>query len=221
MINKLKHKQFEKLYDKSRFAYHKDGYEIVVSEEEMMIQLSNNSIHNNLLMLLIYGRDLQNFETRLTRASLKFEQIGRFVYCSSDFKAVKPSADVYMKELFEGYYETLEEVKERIESIKREVVSLKAANSVYKKLMFIAGLCCLIMSDTYEIWPEHTYRCFIEYAIDNDIKYTEKFSIAEKFLKQNSDSQNKRLLALEGLPKEFRQKVFSEGIGEYYESIWR
>lgn len=198
---------------------HHHCFEIVVSEEELLIQLSYFRKHDNLMKLLVYGRELPDFETRLIRASLKFEFIGNFVYAVNDCETRKPQAEVYMKELFQWHYENVDEVKTSIEAIIGESVSDEFAKKIFRKLVFVINTCCPMMSDTFEIWWEHTYRCFIEYAIDNDdFNFPDKCSILNLFPKVPSCG-SLRSFALEGLPEEFKDKVCHEDYKKNYDSI--
>lgn len=195
---------------KSGNIYHHHSFQIVVSKKELMIQLRDCDIHDNLMKLLIYGRDLSDFETRIVRASLKFEFIGDLTYPADDFNFDKPHPKIYMKELFQGRYETIEEVKERIEAITGEPVSDEFAKRIFRKLVFIINTCCLVMADPSEIWQEITYRCFIEYAIDNDnFDFPDKCSIVKLFpkIRQCGCLRN---LALENMPQDFVNKVCHE-----------
>lgn len=204
---------------KNDSVYHRHCFEVVVPEEELMLQLRYFRKHDNLMKLLVYGRMLSDFEIRLMRASLKFELIGNFVYPVNNCKIQKPHAKVYMKELFQGFYETADEVRDQIEAITGEFVSEEFTKKVFRKLAFIINTCCPMMSDTFEIWPEHTYRCFIEYAIDNDdFNFPDNCSISKLF-PETPCYGSLRTFVLEGMPEDFVKKVCHDKYDDCYEHI--
>lgn len=148
--------------------YHDHCWEIVVSKKELLIQLAECSIHDNLLKLLIYGKENKDYEQLLLLTSLKFEFLGSLVYPVNKAKTTKPPLKTYIRELFQGSYESPDEVKDSIRKITGSESSNEFARLVFRKLMFVIYTCVPCMADTDELWWMHTYRCFLEYAIEHD-----------------------------------------------------
>lgn len=220
ILRKLKRKRYINRIIENGSIYHKHNNQIVVPKNELLIQLRESDTHDNLMKLLIFGRQLHDFETRLVRASLKFEFIGSLTYPDDIFRCYKPHPKVYMKELFQGSYETISEVKERIEALTGEPVSDEFAKRIFRKLVFVINTCCPIMADTFEIWEEHTYRCFIEYAIDNnDFDFSDKCSIRTLFPDDIPYSGSLRSFVLKGLPYIFVKNVCHENYNTFYDNI--
>lgn len=204
----LRRKRSEKLMKTSGQNYHRHLWEIVVSENELLIQLQQSNIHDNLLCLLIYGKSLPDFETRLMRAALKFEFLGSLVFPIDETNTDKPPANVYVRELFQARYESLNEVKERIKNIIDAPVCEELAQKVFRKLIFVINTCCLLMAETCEIWWEETYRSFIEYAIEHDAyEFPNKDNIWKAFPKDIPHRDCIRSFLLAKMPDDFVENV--------------
>ena len=93
---KLRRKRIDRHLQESGYSYHHHCWEIVVSENELLIQLQECDIHTNLLNLLIYGKSLPDYETRLMRAALKFEFLGSLVFPLNEKDTEKPPAHMYV-----------------------------------------------------------------------------------------------------------------------------
>ena len=165
---KLRLFRFDRKKKKTGGIYHHHFHEIVVTKEELSIQLHIANNHDNLLKLLIYGKSLRDYDVRLTRAALKFAFLGSLVYPEGDGKTNKPKSSVYVYRLFQEGSETFDEVKDRISLITQQTVSDESARKIFRKLVFVINTCCPIMADVSEIWWEDTYRHLIEYAVEND-----------------------------------------------------
>ena len=153
---------------KSGYIYHHHCWEIVVSKKELMIQLAECSIHDNLLKLLIFGKENEDYEQLLLLTSLKFEFLGSLVYPVNKAKTTKPPLKTYIRKLFQGSYESPDEVNDSIRKITGSEGSNEFARLIFRKLMFAIYTCVPCMADTDELWWVHTYRCFLEYAIEHD-----------------------------------------------------
>lgn len=64
----------------TRMVKHMHYNEIVVSKEELIYQLGDSNCWDNLLQLLIYGREHPNFEQLIILTALKCEFLGSLVY---------------------------------------------------------------------------------------------------------------------------------------------
>lgn len=205
---KLRHERIDKLMKTSGRNYHHHCWEIVVSENELFIQLEECAIQTNLLHLLVYGKYLPDYEIRLMRAALKFEFLGNLVFPVDEKKTDKPPVKVYVRELFQGRYESLEEVKDEIQRIMDTPVSDEFAKKIFRKLAFVINTCCPLMAETCEIWWEETYRLFIEYAIEHDdFDFPEEDDIWKTFPKDIPQRGSKRSFLLRKMPEDFGEKV--------------
>ena len=93
---KLRRKRIDKWLQASGRHYHQHCWEIVVSENELLIQLQECCHQTNLLTLLVYGRSLKDYQIRLMRVALKFEFLGSLVFPLGKKRTGKPP--------FAGYY---------------------------------------------------------------------------------------------------------------------
>ena len=101
----------------------------------------------------------------LTIVSLYLERLSCFVFTEDDHAAIKPPADVYKRELFETYGETVEEIKRFIPKPDEE----SEPQSVHKTLWQIADVVCPMMACRSE-------QAFVQeyaYAIDYVIQHTD------------------------------------------------
>ncbi len=205
---KLRRKRIDRLMKTSARNYHHHCWEIVVPENELLIQLQECAIQTNLLHLLIYGKSLPDYETRLMRAALKFEFLGSLVFPLDEKNPGKPPAKVYVRELFQGRYESLDEVKEEIQKIMGATVADEFAKKVFRKLAFVINTCCPLMAETHEIWWEETYRMFIEYAIEHDdFDFPYEDNIWRTYPKDIPQRGCIRSFLLEKMPADFVDKI--------------
>ena len=208
--SKLKRRRLKKEMVTTGQGYHHHCWEIVVSESELLLQLQTCDTHNNLLSLLVYGKMLPDYELRLMRAALKFEFLGSFVFPVNEQDTEKPSAKVYVKELFQCSYETVDEVKLQIERLKDHPVSDEFAKKIFRKMVFVINTCCPLMADTFEIWWENTYRCFIEYAIEHDdFDFPNEDNIWKLYPKDIPKQGSIRSFILNKMPADFAKKVIN------------
>jgi len=209
-IRKLRRKRIDRQLQAKGRHYHHHCWEIVVSENELLIQLQECDNHTNLLNLLVYGKSLPDYETRLMRAALKFEFLGSLVFPCGEKKTNKPPVEVYVHELFGGSYESLEEVKDEIQRIVSTSVSDEFAGKVFRKLAFVINTCCSLMAQTAEIEWEGVYRTFIEHAIEHDdFDLPEKDSIWKTFPKDIPRKGCVRRYWFRKMPEDFVEKVIS------------
>ena len=143
---------------------HRHYMEIIVSKKEMLEQLRSFAEQDNLLKLLIYGKEISDYELLLQKISLKFELIGSFVY-KSEGKTKKFLKKIYQRILFDDRYETFDEVKTQVERICQKQVGDEIVWMVFAKLQFFAETVCRFLADK-ECWWEDTYRAIIEYTMD-------------------------------------------------------
>ena len=205
---KLRRLRIDRHLQESGYKYHHHCWEIVVSENELLIQLQECDIHTNLLKLLIYGKSLPDYETRLMRAALKFEFLGSLVFPINEKDIEKPPAKIYVYELFQGHYESMDEVKDEIQRIMGTSVSDEFAKKIFRKLVFVINTCCPMMAETFEIWWENTYRLFIEYAIEHDdFSFAEEDNIWKTYPKDIPENGCIRSFILKSLPDDFADKV--------------
>lgn len=199
--------------EKTGRVYHHHWQDIIVTRKELLIQLRDADCHDNLLTLLIYGRSLPDYEVRLTRAAIKFEFLGSLQFPVGDSGTSKFKSSVYVKELFQGRYETIDEVKERIYWITKREVSDEFAKRIFRKLVFVINTCCPLMAEVSEVWWGGTYRELIEYAIGNDsFPFPEGDNIIKLF-PRNVPRYQTRTHILSQLPENLAHRiVYGESI---------
>lgn len=208
---KLRRKRVDRRLKRSGWIYHHHYFEIVVSENELLIQLAHSNIHTNLLHLLMFGKELPDYELRLMRATLKFEFLGSLVFPVDSESTGKPPLKVYIRNLFESFYETADEIKEHIERIVGNSVTDEFARKIFRKLCFIIYTCCPLMADASEIWWEPTYRVFLEFAIENDtFPFPAADSIWDAYPKDLPKDESLCSFLLAKLPPNFTEKVIYE-----------
>ena len=199
---------------KNGYIYHRHCWEIVVSKKEMMIQLDECSQQDHLLRLLVYGKEQPDYERLLLLVSLKFGFLGSLVHPVSKTKTEKPPLRTYISRLFEGFYETPAEVKAHIEQLTGSSISEDDAQKVFRKLLFVIYTCCPCMADSCEIWWSDTYRCFLEYAVEQDtFPYPAcgaANSIWDAMPKSLPRYGNKRNFVLDHSPAELRMRVIQD-----------
>lgn len=119
----------------------------------------------------------------------------------------KPPVKIYIKELFEGSYETKDEVKEHIGRLTQCPVSDEFAHAVFRKLLFVIYSCCSLMAEQGEVWWATTYRNFIEYAVEHDdFDLPECQNIWKIYPRMASLGRRQRSALLRSMPKEFVEK---------------
>ena len=207
---------------KTGWVYHEHSEETVVSKKEYYIQLSNFSRQDNLIDLLLHGKNHPNYDILLTLVSMKFEYLGSLVFPVSYKKAAKASTKTYVYELFKGFYETPDQVRAHLGYANRDIhghpidikenpVSDETVDRVFRKLLFVVGTCCPCMADSVEFWRWNTYRGFLEYAIEHD-----NFSFFAPCAARNimqaipeglPAKGNKRSYVLGLVPDELKEKV--------------
>lgn len=189
-------------------SFHHHCWEIVVSENELLIQIQEYDNQTNLLHLLVYGKDLPDYEARLMRAALKFEFLGSLVFPVDEKNTDKPLAKVYVRELFQGFYESFDEVKDEIQKMMNVPITDEFAKKIFRKLVFVINTCCPMMAETFEIWWKGTYRMFIEYAIEhNNFDFADEDNIWKSYPKDIPQKDHIRSFLLKGMPDDFVEKV--------------
>lgn len=190
--------------------YHHHMNEIVVSKRELRNQLLYGCVDywQTLLRLLTYGKDCPDYETTLLVVSLKFWHLGRLVYPKNKVDSDKLDHKDYAYWLFQGQYETFDEVKEHIGRFHKESVSDELARLVFQKLLFVINTCCPLMADKSEVWCYHTYYSFIEYAIEHDdLGIPECDNMWDAYPKRGIPRGSVRSYLLKNMPEEFAEKV--------------
>ena len=122
----------------------------------------------------------------------------------------------YIRELFQGYYETVDEVKEHVERLTGTTVDNEYARSVFRKLIFVIYTCCPLMADSSEVWWEDTYQPIIEYAAESDgFNFPDCSNIWDAFPDRwrNYEMWQTRKIVLDTLPEDVAQKII-KGIRE-------
>ena len=151
------------LGNKKEYAHH-HLTEIILSKEEYEYQIASFCDWSNLLRLLMYGKELPDYEALLQKVSARLEVIGNFVYADENTGTAKAPAEFYQKRLFEACYEDYDETKERIEHICGFSVTEEDARKIYEKLRFLTDNFCPLLTDE-EIWWAGSYSVLIEYAV--------------------------------------------------------
>lgn len=142
--------------------------ELVVTKNELIHQLSLHDRHYDLLKLLIHGKDLQNYDICLMKASMKYGFLSSLVYRGSRNSNKKPPIKHYVREVFQGGYENYDEVKEKAEYILEQEISDKWAKQIFKKYLFAMTWLCQLMAFPNEIMYACYHKIVIEYAIEHD-----------------------------------------------------
>lgn len=205
---KFRRKRMDRFLKETGYNYHHHCWEIVVPENELLVQLQECSPQDNLMKLLIYGKSLPDYETRLMRVALKFEFLGSLVFPINEKDTDKPPTKIYVRELFQGSYESLDEVKDEIQRIMNTSVSHEFAKRIFRKLIFVITTCCPMMAETFEIWWEGTYRMFIEYAIEHeDFEFADVDNIWKACNKEIPKKCCIRSFLLNSMPDDFVKKV--------------
>lgn len=199
---------------KRGYIYHHHCWEIVVSKKELMIQLEECSQQDHLLRLLVFGKEQPDYERLLLLVSLKFEFLGCLVHPVSKTKTEKPPLKAYISRLFEGFYETPAEVKAHIEQLTGSSISEDDAQKVFRKRLFVVYTCCPCMADSCEIWWSETYRCFLEYAVEQDTFHYPACEAANSIWNAMPKGLprygNKRSFVLNHVPPDLRMRVINE-----------
>lgn len=154
---------------KKRMNLKASYYELIMnSKDEMLYQLDECGLQENLLKLLFYGKELKEYQELLLQVSIKYEFLGRMTYIMEGRGIMKPEYDEYAHYLVEGFQESVEEVRWRLESLAGEKVSCDTAKRIFMKFMFVMKTIIPCMALNGErIYTEH-YRIIIEYAIEHD-----------------------------------------------------
>lgn len=201
----------------SGWLYHKHVDEIVVTKNELLIQLGiADDWDDSLIALLAYGKKLPNYETSLLLVSLKMEFLGSFVYSVDRKRATKPPVKTYVHKLFEGSYETPDEVRDHLRIIGINPTD-ENVQCVFRKLLFVVGTCCPCMADSVELWRNDTYRCFVEYAIEQN-----DFSFFSPCAAQNIVNAIPRDLPVFGSKRSHIMKLVPDDLDQQiYHSTWK
>ena len=200
---------------------HEHYNEIVVSRDELIYQLSDSSCWDNLLQLLMYGKEHLDFERLITLTALKCEFLGSLMYSDGLDNHVKPPIETYLHELFESEYADVDELTERVRDIQRNNLirfnlSPDDANLLYRKLLFVIYTCVPCIADATEIWWAGTYRHFIEYAIDYDsfsyprTESDKLYGIVDYNTPELSKWDDKRGYVLEHIPESLRSIIIEK-----------
>lgn len=208
----------DRMNQTTRMMKHMHYNEIVVSKEELIYQLGDSNCWDNLLQLLIYGREHQSFEQLITLTALKCEFLGSLVYSDGSDTHRKPLIEIYPHELFEIGYADADELTEyvrdiKINSLSQPDISLDDAGLLYRKLLFVIYTCVPCIADETEVWWACTYRYFIEYAIENDsFNYPQTngfkmYGIVDYNTPELSKRADKRNYVLEHIPDSLRSII--------------
>lgn len=170
LLRRLKYKwRTHKSPYKKRMNLQASYYELIMSsKEEVLYQLDECGRQENLLKLLFYGKELKEYQELLLQVSMKYEFLGRMTYVFEGRGIMKPEYDEYAHYLVEGFQESVEEVRWRLESLTGEIVGCDTAKRIFMKFMFVMKTIIPCMALNRErIYTEH-YRMIIEYAVEND-----------------------------------------------------
>lgn len=168
LIKVIRHQLIKQWNIRTGYVYHQHSRGIVVSKDEALIQLRKYSLQDDLIKILVYEKTVPEYELSLLRIAMRYEFLGSLIYPVTKRKTEKFSEKVYVKELFQGFYESIDEVKEHVEWELREKASDEFVRKIFRKLTFIISQCCFLMAQKSEIWGEGKYRDVIEYAVEND-----------------------------------------------------
>lgn len=170
LLRRLRYKwRTRKTPYKKRMNLKAGYYELIMSsKDEVLYQLDMCGLQENLLKLLFYGKEWKEYQALLLQVSMKYEFLGRMTYVMEGRGIRKPECDEYAHYLVEGFQESVDEVRWRLESLTEDMVSSDAVRRVFLKFMFVMKTIIPCMALTGErIYAEH-YRIIIEYAIEND-----------------------------------------------------
>lgn len=154
--------------------YHRHFHQIVVSRRELIYQLKSCWNQEDILRLLIYGRELPEYDMYLQKVSCRFEVIGSMVYPVAGFKTSKPGSKEYSRYLFDLYCDSGEEMSLRME----EIAGIKATGDevalTCRRYRLIASECSRLLSQRNEIAWASEYAAVIDYALTvypDNLKY--------------------------------------------------
>ena len=148
-------------------SHHHFG-ELVVTKNELIYQLSQHDRHNDLIKLLIFGKELHDYDICLMKASIKYGFLSSLVYRGSRTSNNKPPIKHYVRYVFEGGYENYDEVKENAEALYGKELSDEDAKRIFRKYLFAMIWLCQLMAFENEIMWSCYHKIVIEYAIEHD-----------------------------------------------------
>lgn len=179
LCKNLKSARLEKKHIKSGRIYHKHYYQIIVSKEELEIQLRKADHNDNLLYCLAFGKERLDYERRLLLASLKFQFIGSLFYSvhlrnssgETEYCTAKLPIRFYEK-MFDGDMDTLDEAEDWL--IRHEVKVI-TAEKLLRKYNAVKTYCIRMLTSELETYFAGEYRSIIDYIANHeDINLTFK-----------------------------------------------
>lgn len=145
---------------------HDELYQIILSKKELYYQLDRFCLHDNLIKLFSVTVDSEEYRRLLTIVSVKLELIGSFNYVSKargEKELRKPPENTY-KSLFDGYCESIDECKYRIQS-DDEVL----AEKIFNKYKAIKYYCVKMLATTSEQNYAAEFAGILDYVAKNDV----------------------------------------------------
>lgn len=169
-------KKLKKLYrNKQKInngqIYHEHYFQIIVSKEELKIQLHQANHNTNLLCCLAFGKTHPNYEQWLLLSSIKFQFLGSLFYPVNQGKnncsiqhTDKLSAKFY-RDIFDSSMDTLTEAKHWL---KQHDVKNMTAEQLLKKYIAVKTYCIRMLISKSETYFASEYRYIIDYIANHD-----------------------------------------------------
>ena len=144
-------------------AYHHHAYHLIVSKEELAIQLWTQEHHENLIYCLALGRAGPEYEQRLLMACMKLQFIGSLFYPKDTDGTAKLRHKAYER-FFDACLKSIEEAQEWLQRLETDACSPQI---LLEKYTAVKEYCLPMLTSGREVWRAGEYRQIIEYIIDS------------------------------------------------------
>ena len=192
---KLQYYRLQKRQIRSGSIYHKHCNQIIVSKQELYIQLQESRFNENLLACLAFGSDNPQYAYLLLMASLKFWFIGSLACprrrrcrnksiaaaAKAKDKSMKISTDeydiaklprkCYERELFDNFLESTKEAQDLLNQLSRRYRGEKTVvtkETLLNKYTAVKNACMRMLTSTREFYFVQEYKNIIDYIATHD-----------------------------------------------------
>ena len=148
--------------------------QIVVTKKELRRQMLLNFANpNNLLQILVFGKNHPKFEERLTKVCIKLQTASSFIYRRRQ-ETGKLSEREYERYLYDSYCENPAECRVRLEEIYRRdgldprEISEELTNTVFEKFCAVKRYTLPMIANTAEYAYFSFFRHIILFVIEHD-----------------------------------------------------
>lgn len=168
----LKSIRLKNKFIKSGRIYHEHYFQIIISKEELKIQLRKADHNDNLLYCLAFGKERSDYEQRLLLASLKFQFIGSLFYSvhlrnssgGTEYCTARLPVKFYEK-MFDGDMDTLDEAEDWLV---RHEVKVITAEELLRKHTAVKTYCIRMLTSELETYFAGEYRSIIDYIANHE-----------------------------------------------------